>query len=127
MKKTLTGLGLVVILLSGCASFERFPAIPADLDRSKVQVDTVEVMARRYIFEPDEIHVKAGRLVVMKVTATDITHGVELPAFAIDERVEQGVTKLIEFYVSKPGRYDFKCSHFCGPGHFGMSGQVIAD
>jgi len=118
---------LTGLLLPGCGTTEQFPAIPADLDRSTVQTDTVVVTAKRYVFEPEEIKTKPGRLIVLKVTAADGTHGFALPAFGIDERLEKGVTKLIEFYVPKPGKFDFKCSHFCGIGHFGMNGQVIAE
>ena len=125
--RTCSVLLLMMLLLAGCGTTEQFQALPAGLDRSKVQTDTIQVTAHRYVFVPEDIHVKAGRVIVLKVTATDATHGIEFTAFGIDERLEKGETKLIEFYVPKPGTYDFKCSHFCGLGHFGMSGQVVAE
>ena len=125
--RILFALLLMAVAFGGCGTTEQFPAIPTDLDRSKVQTDTVQITARRYIFDPEEIHAKAGRILVLKVTATDVTHGIEFPAFGIDERLEKGVTKLIELYIPKAGEFDFKCSHFCGIGHFGMNGQVIAE
>ena len=119
---TLTG-----FLIAGCGSLQQFVAVPSSIDLEKVPRQTTEIMAQRYTYTPDEIHVKVGTLVTLKVTAMDGTHGFKLAAFGLDEKLEQHVTKVIEFYAGAKGEYDFQCSHFCGIGHFGMSGKVIVD
>ena len=70
---------------------------------------------------------KSGTLVVLKIKATDGTHGFKLSAFGIDERLDENDPKLIEFYASNKGEYSFRCSHFCGLGHLGMSGTIIVE
>ena len=83
--------------------------------------------AERYHFSPDELHLKVGTLVQIKVRSINGTHGFKLGDFGIDETIEEGETKVIEFYAQEKGEYGFRCSHFCGIGHFGMSGKVIIE
>jgi cytochrome c oxidase subunit II len=126
MSKLLATL-LPALLAAGCGSSQQFPAIPPGLDLLRLPTDSVEVTAQRYVFTPDEIRVHVGTRVVLRVTAMDAEHGFALPAFGIDERLEQGVAKTIVFYPPEKGTYDFKCSHYCGAGHFGMNGRIIVD
>ena len=118
---------LTGLLLAGCGSSQQFAAIPSDLDREKVPQQTVEITAEHFHFTPDVIHVKAGTLVTLKITSVDGTHGFKLDAFGIDEELKEQVTKTVEFYAGKEGEYGFKCSHFCGLGHFGMNGELMVE
>ena len=125
MLTKLCAAGILLVSLAGCGASQQFPAVPADLDRTRVATDTITVEAKRYVFLPEKIQVEHARLIVLRITATDGDHGFALPAFGIDERLDQGVTKLIAFYPPQQGTYDFKCSKLCGIGHFGMNGQII--
>jgi|SoiMethySBSTD1v2_1073268.scaffolds.fasta_scaffold372970_2 heme/copper-type cytochrome/quinol oxidase subunit 2 len=109
-----------------CAS-RTLPPIPAGLDVDSVPKQTVDMSAQKFEFRPAEVHVKAGTLVTLKVTATDVTHGIALADFGIDELLEPGVTKEIRFYVPAAGEHVFRCSHFCGMGHLGMKGRIIVE
>ena len=115
------------ISLAGCGTTAQFPALPPNLDRDKVPHVTMEISAQRYEFIPDVIRVKAGTLVTLRITAVDGTHGFALGDFGIDERLEEGQVKVIEFYAPRAGEYGFHCSHLCGIGHFGMSGRVVVE
>ncbi len=127
MKALRAGLLAAVVAIAGCGTSQQFVAVPANLDRAHVTTDTVDISAHRYAFVPDKIQVPHGTLVVLRITATDGDHGFDLPAFGIDERLDKGVTRLIEFYPPQQGAYDFHCSKFCGIGHFGMNGQIIVE
>ncbi len=118
---------VVLLFLSACGSSKQFDAIPSDIDRQNVPKDTVEMTAESYKFMPDVIRVKSGTLVTLVIKAIDGTHGFQLSAFGIDERLDENETKTIDFYVSKKGEYGFRCSHFCGLGHLGMTGKVIVE
>ncbi len=118
---------VVLLFLSACGSSKQFNAIPSDIDRQNVPKDTVEMTAESYKFMPDVIRVKSGTLVTLEIKAIDGTHGFQLSAFGIDERLDENETKTIEFYASKKGEYGFRCSHFCGLGHLGMTGKVIVE
>jgi heme/copper-type cytochrome/quinol oxidase subunit 2 len=117
---------MFLLLLVGCSS-QQFVALPPALNRETAAKQAIEMSAERYKFVPEVLHVKAGTLVTLKITASDGTHGFDLPAFGIDERLEQGVSRTIEFYAEKPGEYGFKCSHICGIGHFGMTGKIVVE
>ncbi len=114
-------------LLGGCGTSAQFTAIPPGLDRATVPHFSMDVSAQRFEFRPDVIRVKAGTLVTLRVTAVDATHGFALDDFGVEELLEQGQVKVIEFYVPRPGEYGFHCSHLCGLGHFGMSGRIVAE
>ena len=113
------------LMILGCGASQQFVALPADLDRAVVPGKVVEMQAKRYEFVPEVVTVKTGTLVTLRITALDGVHGFALGAFGIDERIEEGETKTIEFYASKAGEYSFHCSHFCGLGHLGMKGTLI--
>ncbi len=116
-----------LLLLFGCAASKLFEAVPSSLNKETVPKVTFEMTAQRYHFTPDVIRVKRGTLVTLNVKAVDGTHGFELGAFGIDERLEENEVKEIQFYAGKEGEYGFKCSHFCGIGHLGMTGKVIVE
>ncbi len=80
-----------------------------------------------YKFTPEVIRVQSGTLVTLKIKAIDGTHGFQLSAFGIDERLDDNETKTIQFYASKKGEYGFRCSRFCGLGYLGMTGKVVIE
>lgn len=112
--------------LLGCSSVHE-EAVPATLDRASVPHQTVAMTARKFEFDPAEVHVKAGTLVTLEVQSTQGTHGIALDRFGIDEKLEEGVKKSIVFYAAAPGEIPFHCSHFCGTGHFSMKGRIVVD
>ncbi len=117
----------IAALFVGCGTSQQFTAIPNSIDRDKVPHQTVEMTAEHFHFTPDIVRVKQGTLVTIKIRAIDGTHGFSLGAFGIDERIEENETKTIEFYAGERGEYGFRCSHFCGIGHLGMTGKVIVE
>lgn len=102
----------------------------------------VEISAKKYEFTPNEIQVKQGEKVELRVHSEDETHGVKLDAYpegAKSEgdpglvfsqpdqngKVEKGVDQVVDFTAQEPGTYDFKCAKICGMGHGKMKGKVI--
>jgi cytochrome c oxidase subunit 2 len=111
-------------LLFGCSASKEFDPIPAGLDTTKVPRETIEMTAEHFHFTPEDLHVKQGTLLTLKIKSIDGTHGFSLGDFGIDVRLEEGVTNTVELYLPKKGEYGFHCSHFCGLGHFGMKGTL---
>ena len=116
-----------VLVLAGCGTSQQFITVPPDIDREKVPKQTIEMIAERFHFTPEELHVNVGTLVTLKITAIDGTHGFDFAAFGIDVTLERDQTELIEFYALQKGEYEFKCSHFCGIGHLWMNGKVVIE
>jgi heme/copper-type cytochrome/quinol oxidase subunit 2 len=106
----------------------------------------VEMTAKKYDFGPAPVHVKAGTKVVLKITATDRSHGFKIstvpdgaakdaaPGLVLTSpppeecyKLEKGQQVTVEIEAKSPGTYTFKCCVHCGLGHGGMKGQLIVD
>jgi heme/copper-type cytochrome/quinol oxidase subunit 2 len=118
---------LVLLSVIGCSASQQFLPIPPDVNRDAVERDTIEMTAEDFHFTPEVLHVKEGTFVTLKIKSIDGTHGFNLGAFGIDERLDENETKVIEFYAGQKGEYGFRCSHFCGLGHLGMTGTLIIE
>jgi nitrosocyanin len=102
----------------------------------KVEVEILEetssvkefnVVAKKWDFEPSEIKVNKGDTVKLKIESIDVTHGISLPAFKVNENLMSGETVEIEFTADKTGEFPFFCSVFCGSGHGKMKGTLIVE
>jgi cytochrome c oxidase subunit 2 len=104
----------------------------------------IEISAKKYEFTPNEIHVKKGEKVELKVHSEDETHGVKFdlfpagskdksaPGLLFDQpdqngKVTKGVDQILDFTAETPGSYDFKCAKICGMGHGRMKGSLVVD
>ena len=92
---------------------------------SAAETKVIKMTAEKYHFTPETINVNLGDKVILEITATDTDHGFGLSAFNIDQNLPQGQTVTIEFVADKKGEFTFKCTSFCGWGHFGMGGKLI--
>ncbi len=127
LQSVLIRTALLGALIVGCGTSQQFTAIPGSIDREKVPHETIDMTAEHFHFTPDEVKVKQGTLVTIRVKSIDGTHGFKLAAFGIDERIEENETRTIEFYAAERGEYSFRCSHFCGIGHLGMTGKILVE
>ncbi|HEX4643650.1 MAG TPA: cupredoxin domain-containing protein [Candidatus Acidoferrales bacterium] len=106
----------------------------------------IEVTAKTFEFIPNEIHVKAGERVQIKLHSADRAHGLKLnlypegasadgtPGLVFehpqdDAKVDKHKDRTIEFVAARPGTYDFICSVQCsmGHGHDRMTGKLIVE
>ena len=107
----------------------------------------IEVTAKTFEFIPNEIHVRAGERVEIRLRTVDRAHGLKLdlypegtseegpPGLTFDHpqddaKVEKNKDRVIEFTAARPGTYDFKCSVKCsmlGHGHDRMTGKLIVE
>ena len=90
-------------------------------------VHEVQIVARKYTFEPSTIQVTAGESVRLVVRSQDGTHGLAIPKLKIDVRVPKtGDPVIIEFTAPPAGHYQVACSEFCGIGHGQMKAALIS-
>jgi cytochrome c oxidase subunit 2 len=104
----------------------------------------IEVSAKKYEFTPNEIRVKQGTRVELKVHSEDETHGIKLSVYAegtkdkgkpgllFDQpgengKVTKGVDQVLDFVAQESGTYDFKCAKVCGLGHDRMKGKLVVE
>jgi heme/copper-type cytochrome/quinol oxidase subunit 2 len=107
-------------------------------------LQVIELVAKKYDYSPAPVHVKAGSMVRLKITAVDHDHGFRIGVgpdgakandkdgliFASPQdcwQLKKGETTTIEFLAQISGTYTFRCCHTCGLGHRGMKGQIVVD
>jgi cytochrome c oxidase subunit II len=87
---------------------------------------TIEVVARRFAFEPAEIQVAVGERVRLVVRTADGLHGIEIKKFKVAKEIPRGNKPVtIEFTADEAGRYPILCSEYCGDGHDDMKGTLV--
>jgi cytochrome c oxidase subunit 2 len=74
--------------------------------------------------EINELHVPAGRDVKLVLASEDVIHDFFVPAFRVKMDVVPGHYNTMWFRPTKPGRYHFFCSQYCGTSHAIMGGWV---
>jgi cytochrome c oxidase subunit 2 len=95
---------------------------PATASAPKV----IEVVAKRFAFEPSQIEVTEGDHVRLMVSSADGVHGVAIKKFKVNKPVPRGGKPVaIEFVASTPGTYEILCSEYCGEGHDDMRGTLV--
>jgi cytochrome c oxidase subunit 2 len=76
------------------------------------------------IKEINELHVPVGRNVRLILASEDVIHDFFVPAFRVKMDVVPGHYNTMWFRPTKPGRYHFFCSQYCGTNHAIMGGWV---
>jgi cytochrome c oxidase subunit 2 len=101
-------------------------AVPTLVFAAPPELRKIEVVARKYSFEPSKIEVKAGEPVEITFRSEDTKHGFVCKELGLEKVVfttEEPAT--VTFTPEKPGTYRFKCARFCGLGHSKMKGEIV--
>jgi heme/copper-type cytochrome/quinol oxidase subunit 2 len=76
----------------------------------------------------NEITVKQGELVTLRLSSMDVVHGFALPGYNISESLYPGDVVTVEFIADESGEFEFYCSaQSCGRGHLEMKGTLIVE
>jgi len=87
----------------------------------------VAITAKRFGFTPDQITVKKGEPVTLRLSTEDVTHGFFQKALKIDTVIEPGKTTEVTFTPQAAGTYTTICDHFCGAGHGNMKMTIVVE
>lgn len=74
--------------------------------------------------EINELHVPINQPVKLTMASEDVIHSFSIPVFRVRHDVVPGHYDAIWFTPTKPGRYRFYCTEYCGNGHATMGGWV---
>jgi cytochrome c oxidase subunit 2 len=85
----------------------------------------IPVVARKFVFIPNEITVRQGEPVVLEFTAPEVAMGFFAPELGLRALIVPGETARVPWTPDKAGRFDVLCDVFCGGGHEGMSGHLV--
>ena len=145
MKRGLIILGILLLILASCTTTveveeesedveEETEVEVADTDgetedevveEATASVVEIDMLARLWEFEPSTIEVNQGDTVILTVTSEDVTHGISIPDYGVNEVLNPGETVTIEFLADQAGEFPFACSVSCGSGHGSMDGTLI--
>ena len=86
----------------------------------------IEVVAKRFAFEPSQIEVTEGERIRLLVHSADGVHGMEIKRHNVNRVIPRGGKPVvIDFVAAAPGKYEILCSEECGDGHETMKGTLI--
>jgi cytochrome c oxidase subunit II len=94
---------------------------------ARASVHEVQVVAKKYAFEPATIEVTAGELVRLVIHSVDTTHGFSIKKLKINVVVPKGGDSVTAEFTAPPaGRYEIACSELCGLGHHSMKAALVS-
>lgn len=79
------------------------------------------------IVTANELHVPAGRPVVLRLEGGDVIHSFWIPKLGGKRDVVPGRVNRLSFTPDTPGEYLGQCAEFCGVSHANMRKRVIVD
>jgi len=85
----------------------------------------IKMVAKKFVFVPDVIHMKRGETVTLRLTAPEVPMGINLADFNVRADIVPGKTTSLDVTADKAGTFTFLCDVFCGSGHEDMSGTLI--
>ena len=110
----------LALALAAAASVTLRPAAEAPEPR------VIDVIARRFVFEPAEIEAAVGERIRLRVRSADGVHGIEIKKFKVKKEIPRGATPVtIDFTASDEGRFPILCSEYCGDDHDDMTGMLV--
>ena len=113
-------------ILKSSAMKQLLPPARAAGGEQDLHVHEIRVVANKFAFEPAVIEVTAGEHVRLVIQSADTVHGFSIPALHLDIHIPRRSEVAVEFDAPSVGRFDIKCSEFCGGGHGRMRGTLVS-
>jgi len=112
MKRSITlALSLLIIVMTAAA---------IRLKAQESQPQVVSISAKRFEFTPNQITLKRGEPVTLRVSAQDRDHGFYQKDLKIELDLTPDHASEVTITPEKAGRFVAICDHFCGSGHGNM-------
>jgi cytochrome c oxidase subunit 2 len=124
---------IVVPLILAMTMFAWGAVVYVDYRESPKETLDIYVIGKQWMWklqqptglkEINELHVPTGRNVRLIMASEDVIHDFSVPAFRVKMDVVPGHYNTMWFRPTKPGRYRFYCSQYCGTNHAIMTGWV---
>ena len=116
-QKLLTVPALLLLVLLGGSGYRAQAAGPK----------VIEITAKRFGFTPNQIVLKKGETVTIRLHSEDVTHGFFMRKLKIDTEVAAGQTTDVTITPDTPGSYTTICDHFCGVDHGNMKMTIVVE
>ena len=112
---------LLVILVVTFAVTASFHAQAAASPR------VVAISAKRFEFSPNQITLKKGEPVTLRLITEDVKHGFLQKALKIDADIVPGKTTEVTLTPQIAGTFTTICDNFCGSGHGNMKMTIVVE
>jgi cytochrome c oxidase subunit 2 len=113
------------IVLKGALATVGATVLGASFGQGADEPRVIEMTARRFSYEPNEIRLKAGERVVIAIRSLDFIHGMNLPDLSMRLDLVPGQVTRLTLHPMEPCVIDFVCDNFCGGGHEEMHGRFV--
>ena len=125
MKKTTINKIVSTILLAGVCEIG-LVGVPAmtNLIHASDNPKVIEITAKKFEFTPNEITLKKGEPVILRLTSSDRVHGFMSKPLKIDTDIPDDTTKDVAVTPDTAGDFTVICDHYCGTGHGNMKMKV---
>ena len=125
MKKTTINKIVSTILLAGVCEIG-LVGVPAmiNLTRASDNPKVIEITAKKFEFTPNEITLKKGEPVILRLTTTDRVHGFMSKPLKVDTDIPAGKTTDVAVTPDTASNFTVICDHYCGTGHGNMKMKV---
>jgi cytochrome c oxidase subunit 2 len=112
------------LIAAACGIALATVAPKANLARADVNPKVIEITAKKFEFTPNEITLKKGQPVILRLTSTDRVHGFMSKPLKFDTDIAVGKTTDVAVTPDTAGDFTVICDHYCGTGHGNMKMKV---
>ena len=97
---------------------------PLPIPRDEPSHRVIHIDSRSFAFSPAKIKVNQGDLVTIKLSSSDVVHGLYLDGYDLEISTDPGQTSELTFIANRAGSFRFRCSVTCGDLHPFMIGKL---
>jgi len=125
---------LTLLLVYGLSLTRNLTApVPADAMRVRItgemwwwRVAYLDAQGRPYMLDANELHIPAGRPVLLELESNDVIHSFWVPRLSGKLDMVPGRRNLLPIQADAPGVYGGQCAEYCGGPHALMGFVVVA-
>lgn len=124
---------LLVLLVWGLLMVRGLTTLQGDELRMRVsgnlywwRVSYLDASGREIHADANELHIPAGRPVVVEMVSEDVIHSFWVPRLGGKMDMIPGRTNRLKLQADEPGSYGGQCAEFCGGAHALMGFVVVA-
>ncbi len=111
----------VVLLMVGVAGMAGLAAHAGTNPR------VIEITAKRFGFTPDQVTLKKGETVTLRLRSEDVTHGFFMRKLKIDTEIEPGHPTEVTITPDTAGSFTTICDHSCGANHGNIKMTIVVE
>jgi cytochrome c oxidase subunit 2 len=115
------------VKITKLAAILAIPILLAMYVRADHSPKVIDITAKRFAFSPNQITLKKGETITLRLHSEDVTHGFFMRQLKIDEEINPGATTEVTITPQTPGTFTTICDHFCGANHGNMNMTIVVE